>query len=207
VKLSKRLSSKDRDKLAQTVLDLHRSDPVRLRRTLPEIAQELDRILSPSEPQNGGTSPFGLTDRERGFYRDSLDQVLRKSKSHVVSTDQAIKGLEHAAALLIDNFLPGYPPRQELLRLVRRATGIVPRKTGKPEEKIVRDGEPSRKVAVVRGIDLHLTWDLKLLRVSLDPPQWRLRAQAFSFVGKAADVATDVAEHHDKYLAEVIENA
>lgn len=205
--MSKRLSSQDRDKLAQLVLDIHSSDPVRLRRNLPEIAQELDRILSPSEQQQGGTNPFGLTDRERGFHSDSLDQILRKSKSRAVSTEEAIRGLEHAAALLIDNFSPGYPPRQDLLRLVRKATGIIPRKTGKLEEKIVRDGIPSRSVPLVKGVDLHLTWNLKLLRVSLDPSQWRLRGRAFSFVGKGADVATDVAEHHDKYLAEVIENA
>jgi hypothetical protein len=189
------------------MVDVYLSDPVRLRKNLPEIAQDLDEILSASEQQKGGTNPFGLTDRERGFYRESLDLILRKSKSQVLSTEEAIKGLEHAAALLIDNFLPGYPPRQDLLQLVRKATGIVPRKTGKPEEKIVRDGEPSRRVPVVRGIDLHLTWDLKLLRVSLDPSQWRLRGRALGFVGKGADVATDVAEHHDKYLAEVIENA
>jgi hypothetical protein len=163
--------------------------------------------LSPSEQHKGGTNPFGLTDRERGFYRESLALVLRKSKSHVLSTEEAISGLEHAAALLIDNFSPGYPPRHDLLRLVRKATGIIPRKTGKPEERIVRDEKPSRMVPVVKGVDLHLTWDLKLVSVSLDPQQWRLRAQALSFVGKAADVATDVAEHHDKYLAEVIENA
>lgn len=189
------------------VLDLHSSDPVRLRKTLPELAEELDRFLSPSEQHKGGTNPFGLTDRERGFYKESLDLLLRKSKSHSLSTEEAIRGLEHAAALLIDNFSTGYPPRQDLLRLVRKATGISPRKTGKPEEKIVRDGIPSRSVPLVKGVDLHLDWEMKLLRVSLDPAQWRLRGQAFSFVGKAADVATDVAEHHDKYLAEAIENA
>lgn len=205
--MSKRLNSQDRDKLAQILLDLHSSDPVRLRRNLPEIAQELDRILSPSEQQKGDTTPFGLTDRERAFYKESLEPLLRKSKSHSLSKDEAVKALEYAAALLTDNFSPGYPPRQDLLRLVRKATGIIPRKTGKPEEKIVKDGIPSRSVPLVKGVDLHLTWDFKLLRVSLDPPQWRLRGQAFSFVGKAADVATDVAEHHDKYLAEVIENA
>lgn len=189
------------------LLDVYSSDPVRLQKVLPEIAQELDQILSPSQEQRGGTSPFGLTDRERNFYKESLDHVLRKSKSHALSTEDAIKGLEHAAALLIDNFSPGYPPRQDLLRLVRKATGTGPRKTGQPEEKIIRDGQTSRTVAVVKGVDLHLTWELKLLRVSLDPSQWRLRSQAFSFVGMAADIATDVAERHDDYLAEALENA
>ena len=135
--VSKHLSREKRDKLAQMLLDVYSSDPVRLRKILPEIAQELDQILSPSQEQRGGTSPFGLTDRERSFYRESLDPLLRKSKSPGMSTEEAIRGLEHAAVLLIDNFSQGYPPRQELLRLVRKASGIVPRKTGKPEERIV----------------------------------------------------------------------
>ena len=189
------------------ILDVYNSDPVRLRKILPEIAQELEQDLSPSQAQRSGTTPFGLTDRERGFYKDSLDQALIKSKSRTLSAEEAVAGLEHAAALLIDDFSPVYPPRQELLRLVRKATGIIPRKTGKPDVRIIRDGQPSRRVPVVKGVDMHLTWDLKLLRISLDPDQWRLRAQALGFVGMARDVATDVAEHHDWYLAEEIENA
>ena len=204
--MSKHVSSKERDKLTQMLLDIYGSDPSRLRKVLPEIAQELDQILSPPQGQRGGTSPFGLTDRERGFYKDSMEPILRKSKSHPVSAEEAIKGLEYAAALLIDNIEPDYPPRQDLLRLVRRASGIVPRKTGKPEEKIITAGTPSRTVAVVKGVQLHLTWELKLLRVSLDPQQWRLRAQALSIVGMGLDHASDVAQRHDDYLVDAIES-
>ena len=204
--MSKRLSSKERDKLAQRLLDVYSSDPARLRKILPEIAQDLDRILSPSESRQGDRSPFGLTDIEREFYTDSVDLILRKSKSRALSAEQAISGLEHAAALLIDNFSPGYPPRHELLRLIRKVTGIVPRKTGKLEEKIIRDGQPSRTVPVVKGVDLHLTWDLKLLRVTLNPQQWRLRAQALSIVGIGHDDASDVAERHDDYLGDAIQH-
>ena len=188
------------------LLDVYGSDPARLRKVLPEIAQELDQIMSPSQGQRGGTSPFGLTDRERGFYKDSLEPLLRKSKSHVLSAEEATKGLEYAAALLIDNFAPDYPPRQDLLRLVRKASGIVPRKTGKPEEKIITAGMPSRTVTVVKGVELHLNWDLKLLRISLEPQQWRLRAQALSIVGLAHDQPPDVAEKHDEYLADAIQH-
>lgn len=188
------------------LLDVYSSDPVRLRRNLPGVAEKLDQILSPPGPQQGASNPFGLTDRERDFYKDSLEPLIQKSKPHALSTEDAIKGLEDAAALLIDNFSPGYPPRRDLLRLVRKASGIVPRKTGKPEEKIIRDGQPSRTVMVVKGVELHLTWDLKLLRVTLDPRQWRLRAQALSIVGIGRDEAPDVAERHDDYLADAIQH-
>ncbi|MBM3942366.1 MAG: hypothetical protein FJ316_05490 [SAR202 cluster bacterium] len=123
-----------------------------------------------------------------------------------MTPEDAIKGLEHGATLLIDDFSPGYPPRQELLKLVRRATGIVPRKEGKPVEKVLSEGEASRVVSVVRGVDLHLTWDLKLVKVSLDPRQWRLRSQALGFAGLAADRAADVAQQHDRYLVDAVEN-
>jgi len=135
-----------------------------------------------------------------------LEPLLRKSKSHILSKEEAVKGLEHAAALLIDNYSPGYPPRQDLLRLVRKASGIVPRKTGKQEEKILRDGTPTRTVPVVMGVDLHLTEDLKLISVTLDPQRWRRRAKALSFVGIGRDQASDVAERHDDYLADAIQH-
>jgi len=204
--LSQQLNQSDEHKLVQLLLDLHHDDPVRLRRNLPEIARELDRIFSPSQQQRSGRNPFGLTDRERTFYKDSLEPLLRKSKSHILSKEEAVKGLEHAAALLIDNYSPGYPPRQDLLRLVRKASGIVPRKTGKQEEKILRDGTPTRTVPVVMGVDLHLTEDLKLISVTLDPQRWRRRAKALSFVGIGRDQASDVAERHDDYLADAIQH-
>jgi len=89
---------------------------------------------------------------------------------------------------------------------VRKATGIQPRKDGKPVEKVVGEGKATRMVPVVKGVELRLTWDLELVSVYLDPKQWRLRGQALSFVGIEADSATDVAERHDDYLVDAIQN-
>jgi hypothetical protein len=205
----KELTAKDKDDLIQKVLDIYQSDPARLRKALPEVAEHLDYLSSSSQLHNLYTGPdnqFGLTDRERSFRREALEEILKKLNSSSLTTEEAVRGLEHGAALLIDDFSPGYPPRQEFLRLMRKATGIQPRKEGKPVEKVVGEGEASRMVPVVKGVELRLTWDLELVSVYLGPRQWRLRSQALSFVGIGADSATDVAERHDDYLVDAIQN-
>ena len=73
-------------------------------------------------------------------------------------------------------------------------------------ETVVQEGEVSRVVPVVRGVDLHLTWEFKLVKVTMDPYQWRLRGQALSIIGIGKDTATDVAENHDDYLVDAFEN-
>ena len=198
------LTAQDKEALAQRVLEVYQGDPTRVRSALPEVADLLGGLVGAETRGRGSESPFGLTERERDFHRETLEGLLRRSRT--LTPKDAVSGLEHAASLLADDFTPGHPPRQALLRLVRKATGIQPRKTGKRIEKVLGEGEPSRTVPVVRGVDLHLTWEFKLVSVTMDPEQWRLRAQALSIVGMGTDSATDVAEHHDDYLADVLEN-
>lgn len=197
----KRLTAKDKDVLAEMVVSVYRVDPQRLRKALPEAAEYLNGLLAQPTGKGRDGSPFGLTERERKFHKDALESLLKNSRS--LTSEEAVKGLEHGAVLLDDNsfrFEPMEPSRDELLKLVRRATGIRPRKKGKPVEKVVGEGDASRIIPVVRGINLHLTWDFKLLRVTLDPKEWELLCRALSFVGIGRDSATDVAERHDDYL-------
>ena len=201
------LTGKDKDSLAQRVLDVHRTDPDRLRDALPEVADLLDELERPLPSPAGNAGLIGLTARERNFHREELDQLLSRCRTLTVA--EAVKGLEHGANLLAENnFVPKPELRQELLKLVRKATGIRPRKTGKPVEKVLGDGSASRVVPVVRGIDLHLTWEFKLVKVTLDPEQCRLFEQLTSIIGIGRDFegATDVAENHDDYYVEAIES-
>ena len=200
----KKLTDEDKEGLAQRLLEVHQRDPERLRKILPEVAVLLDGLQAPRQIRQVNQSPFGLTERERNFHKEALENILRRFKS--LTQAEAIKGLEHGANLLVDDFTPGYLSRQELLKLVRKATGIQPRKTGKPIEEIVREGESSRTVPVVRGVDLHLTWEFKLVKVTMDPHQWRLRSQALGIIGIGKDTAPDVAENHDDYLVDAFQN-
>ena len=200
----RKLTAENKDELTQKVLDVYQEDPERLRELLPEVAILLDEFQSHHQTRRVDRSSFGLTERERNFHTGALENILRRFRS--LDQAGAVKGLEHGANLLVDDFTPGYPPRQELLKLVRKATGIQPRKTGKPVETVVREGESSRIVPVVRGVDLHLTWQFKLIKVTMDPYQWRLRSQALGIIGIGKDTADDVAKDHDDYLVDAFEN-
>jgi hypothetical protein len=202
---NRNLTTKDKAALGQRVLDIHQGDPNRLRKVLPEMADLLDELAAPAYAPRRNQGLTGLTTRERNFHKEALDDAMRRFKS--LTQEEAIKGLEHGANLLVDGFTPGYPSRQELLRLVRKATGIQPRKEGKPLEKAIREGNPSRIVPVVMGIDFHLTWDYKLVKVTMDPQRWRLRGQTISIIGIGQDTADDVAELHDDYLVDAYQNA
>ena len=198
------LTVEEKEVLTQKVLEVYQGDPYRLRSALPEVGDLLNQLMGLEVVTRWSENPFGLTERERNFHREALDDILRQSKS--LTQAKAVEGLEHGASLLVDDFTPGYPPRQKLLRLVRKAAGIQPRKAGKLMEKVLRNEEPSRTVPVVRGVDLHLTWEFKLVKVTMDPAQWRIRSQALSIIGIGMDAASDVAEHHDEYLVDAFRN-
>lgn len=205
------LTQEDKEALIQKVLRDYEANPERLRQALPEVAELLDSLegIIPATPQSGlqDFDASQLTEGERDFHEEALRDILRRVRS--ISTEEAVKGLEHGAVLL-DNraagFARGFPNREELLKLVSKATSIRPRKTGEPVEKVVREGEASRTVSVVRGLLLHLTWEFKLVKVTMDPHQWKLQCQALSVVGigRDRDGATDVSARHDDYFVDAI---
>ena len=57
------LTGKDKDTLAQRVLDVHRTDPDRLRDALPEVADLLDELERPLPSPAGNAGLIGLTAR------------------------------------------------------------------------------------------------------------------------------------------------
>lgn len=201
------LSNHEKDLLTQKLFDARQADPEKLREALPEVAELLDALGKPSDSPYPVSGLIGLTVREKEFHAGALGKLM--SQYQKLTAAQAIEGLEHGANLLAESgSMPKPDLRDDLLKLVRKATGIRPRKTGKPEVKVLGEGNASRIVPVVRGLDLHLTWEFKLIKVSMDPSQWRLRCQAVSMVGIGQDLqgATDVAENHDSYFINAIEN-
>ena len=201
------LTNYDKEILTRRILGVHYADPGLLRRFVPEIADLLDELgQSPALPA-GDSGLTSLTAGERSFHQEELKQALKRYRN--LTTEEAVAALEHGATILAeDDFKPKPDLREDVLKLVRKATGIRPRKSGKPAECVVGEGNISRVIPVVRGIDLHLTWEFKLVKVTLDPEQCRIFDQLTSFVGSGSDFegATDVAENHDDYFIEAIEN-
>lgn len=69
----------------------------------------------------------------------------------------------------------------------------------------VRQGGAVKEIAILKGVYLHLTWDDRLISVSILPGRMKERSKALKFVGISKDSASDVSQHHDAYLSEGIE--
>lgn len=183
------------------LLRKYRADPEKFRSYLPEVAQELEQLLPKRRGTNRGSV---LTEPERERLQRTLFQLVKKKQ---LSREDAIRALEYCGTLIRDASLPSELGRDVVLDILRRATGIPLSKTKKAARIPVREGEPTKEVAVLRGVHLHLTWNDRLVAISISPGKVKERSKALRFVGIAKDIAADVAQRHDAYLAEAICNA
>lgn len=196
----KSLSPAQRDRLAKVLLEKYRHDPVGLARAVPELAALLaglvQQLPSPGEPF------FDLTGKEQKERQNAYKEILSKMgrKRSMISREEAIKALEHAAVL------QGGPleaalvlEASALFKLVKLATGLSLEKRGPVRRAAIAEGEPTRTVSLVRGVTAYLGWDKRLLSIEVDPRGLAERAKALNFVGLGRDVKPDVALHHDEY--------
>jgi hypothetical protein len=188
------------DFILQALLNKYQVDGEGFRSYLPEVAQELRQFL-PSQPKERRSV---LTELERERLRKALFHLLDEKN---LSTEKAIQTLEYCATFIQDGSLPSKVERQTFLSLLHQATGISLSKIKKNTRIPVRDGEAVKEVALLRGVHLHLTWNDRLVAISVSPTKLKERSKALKFVGIAKDTASDVAQHHDAYLAEGISNA
>ena len=194
-----------RDSRLTPLLDLllikYRSDPNRFRDFLPEVAQELD-VIAPET--RGSRSPFGLTERERAARHEALQEVLERLDEASVAGEEALRGLEHCAALIQDDNLPPEVGHDTLVRLLRAAIGKSPGSIKAVTTFPIQDGQEGKianRTSLVRGVTLNLAWDMRLVSVTITPGKVQERRKALRFVGIGRDADAEVAREHDKYLA------
>ena len=80
-----------------------REDPKGFREYLPGAAKLLPE--PPPKPSRV-RSTFGLTERELSYHRAGLSAVLGKLDADTITAEEAVKGLQHCAALVKDDNLP-----------------------------------------------------------------------------------------------------
>jgi hypothetical protein len=194
------LKAEERDDLVGMLLDKYTDDKKVIEKALPEIAQRLELIL-PQRSKTRGGSPFGLTELESRRCLKSLQEVVEKLHRKVITPEEAIKGLENSATLLESTIGLTEVSKEDLLKLVKVATGLSPNKKGRSAEKVVRESKVAKSVNVIKGVTLYLTWDTRLVSVQVNPKELKLRDTAVKFVGIGEDKVKDVAEHHDSFLA------
>ncbi|GEM_PF-5101078 len=204
-KNKRKLSQKEKEELIGILLNKYLIDKDGLQRALPELVQRLDIIFPRAREVENTPPPIRLTELELSTARTILEKVLNALDSGVVSKEQALIGLESWAVLVCggSDFDYLYQQEEKLWQLIEKATGRDLRSRTKSYRKTFQDREAARPVKILRGLTFQLTQDMRLSGIILDAAELRKRQKALSFVGIAADSATDVAARHDDYLFEI----
>ena len=197
------------------VIDLlqvkRREDPEGFRKYLPSV----DKILPDLPSRPGRTkAAFGLTERELAYHREGLLVVVRKLDDATLTSEEALKGLQHCAALIKDDNLPyagegaeddlPYKIDYDMLKaLVRAAIGKSPGSyKSKTRVPLGNDGgSVLERISVIMGVHLELDRDGQLVSIAINPGRFRERRKFMKIVGVGSDPEPDVAARHDFYLA------
>lgn len=170
-----------RDYVLQVLVNKYRVDPDRFRSYLPEIAQQIEMVVSsPIKRSHVST----LTELERERLCKALLQIPKDKKA---SKHEAIQALEYCATLIQDESLPDEIGRRVMLGLIQNAVDTPVSKIKKTTKITVDRGEATKTLAISRGIYLHLTWNDKLVAISIFPWKSKERSEAMKFVGIAGE--------------------
>jgi len=198
--MKERFSRSQQEHVLQIIFNKYQADPQRFHSYLPEVAQELKQFLPTQSKKSHSSSLTGL---ERERLCKALFELLG---GKTLSPEEAIQALEYCATLIQDESLPFEVNRKTLLNLTHQATGTPFSKVKKITKIPIREGKAIKEVAILRGVYLHLTWNDRLVAISILPVKLKERSRALKFVGIAKDIASDVAQNHDAYLAKEFAN-
>lgn len=199
--MKKRSLKSEQEFILRSLLNKYQADSEGFRSYLPEVAQKVQQLL----PFRRRSSPrSALTEQERERLQKALAQLLDKKR---LPLEKAIEALESCATLIQDGSLPAEVNRRALLSLLQQVIGIPLSNIGKTTQIPVQDGEVVKEMALLHGVHLHLTWNDRLVAISVSPTKLKERSKALKFVGIAKDAASDVAQCHDAYLVKRISNA
>ena len=178
----------------------YREDPKGFRKYLPGVVD-----LLPEQPPEIGRrrSLFGLTEQETAFHLGGLAEVFDYLNKGPVAIEEAAKGLQHCAALIMDDSLPEEAGYEEIKSLIRAALGKSPGSyKSKATVKIGEgNGDVHERVSAIRGVYLDLDRRRRLVSISINPRKVRERRELMRFVGASKDPNPDVSSRHDDYLA------
>ena len=196
----RRLSAKEKNEIVSAVRAVYRREPDKLRQVLPKVAELLGGTGLDRRPSRF-SQPHKLTELERGRRIKGLHTALAAHRREP-SFSHAVEALEDALALIEDGQQDLSGEKPELLRILRKVTGLSLSTKGKLTSRELGSGEPVRAVLLIRGVVCHLTWDSKLVSVDIDPKALLARKRALQLTGLGHGNASDVSERHDDYLTE-----
>lgn len=172
----KKQVKKPSDIVFKILINKYQLNPEVLRSCLPEIIPEIEKLVS----SNRRIDASGLTEIERERLYSFLSDT---PKDDSVTKDEATRALEYCATLIRDESLPNDIDRRIILKYLHNVINTPLSDIEKISKINVSDGIEAKKVAVLRGVYLHLTWNDKLIAISISPTKMKERPQAMRFVG------------------------
>jgi hypothetical protein len=176
-----KLTSSEKCQLISLVVQAYNRNPEKL----VEIIPELRLLLTNEKPISYFTvRSFGITERERDEQINLLNELIHKYERGELDPDGANHALEKCAILIDNQSLPLKVDHKILLKLVSLVIGNSPNSLDKNSEKIVSNELQSRKLFIIRGVKLSLTWDYRLVSINIYPHMMKERSKFLSFIGK-----------------------
>ncbi len=178
-------------------------NPEKFREFLPGVAEALDCIPRPY-PIRPVTI---LTEQERAFHQGALGKAMKGSEDGVMPSERAVKALEHFAPLAQDVRWAALPYYDARIMLLKSAIGRFPCSFERKENVHIDSREASGKIVysvpLLRGVNLELDTDWRLLSITVSPHVFRERRKIMDLFGMSHELKVDVALRHDDYLADI----
>ena len=173
--------------ILQATLAFHRGNPTLLSQDMPNVAKTLDNAFPcPAEETPRNRAPHGLTEHERQNRVRELEQAIKTLGKGLLSQDGALRAVEDSLVLAREWSLPQRASHKILTRLVEAALA-KPLKAFDVDSVVEIRGREREPVLatdpIVRGVECSLTWDHRVIRVSVYPAHIRERLKAMAFVG------------------------
>lgn len=134
--------------------------------------------------------------------------VKERLERGILTRAESAELLEECAKLIEEGRRPSLDGKH-LVAVLKALTG---KDLSEFESEVTIEIVPSqrrllRSVPLARGIQLHVTEDLRLAKLTIAPQKLRERERLMAFVGIGVDSQRDVARRHDFYLPDAYMNA
>jgi hypothetical protein len=174
------ISAATQKELVRLVLEAYDRDPLSFDNLLPGVGSILQAVF---EKKVLSAQAFGMTGKESLEQMRLLDELIDKSNQAQLTADEAKSALEKCAILIDSDCLPLRVDHESIRGLLAVALGYSPKSVDQKKDIPFSTEKPAREVFVIRGVKLILSWDYKLVSISISPADIRERNSLLSFIG------------------------
>lgn len=200
MKKKKLFSQKIKNAIFNECLKIYKKEPDLLRKILPNVYEKLNNIMKKQIQRGEILTPspaHSLTESELNLHLEKLNKLIEKyKKGERLSESEGLEIIEHIMSVGIDK-IENY---DECIDIAGKILNIDFNEE-KSKTYNFSKKEISKSGSLICGVDVYLTWDGKVVKISTkkDEIKWRKKAMGFIGIGKE-EKQSDVSINHDRYL-------